>query len=195
MLIYLGVMGKVRKLEILIKAFAKVKEERQNVKLLMVGDGTGKEDLEKLVAELGVKDDVIFTGRVHQSKVPNFIAAADIGVSPIPPFYFYKVSSPIKMLEYMAMGKPVAANEEIFEQKEVLEQSGGGILVSFTSEALASAIIELLDYPETAREMGRKGCEWVVKNRSYEILAHKLEERYIHLLEHTCKQRNDSSLD
>ena len=117
-----------------------------------------------------------------QAAVPNFIAASDIGVSPVPPFSFYKLSSPIKMFEYMAMGKPVVANQEIPEHKEILEESGGGVLVSFTSEAFADAIIELLDSPEKAKEMGRWGREWVVKNRSYEILARQVEARYLALV-------------
>lgn len=181
-IIYLGVIGKVRKLEVLIKAFAKVKEERQNIKLLMVGDGTGRKNLKKLTSELGLEDEVIFTGQVHQSEVPNFIAATDIGVSSVPSFSFYKVSSPIKALEYMAIGKPVVANEEIFEHREVIEGSGGGILVPFSSEAFACAIIELLDNPERAKEMGKRGREWVVKNRSYEILGRRIEEAYVRLV-------------
>lgn len=180
-LIYLGVMGKVRKLEVLIRAFSIIKEARGNVKLLMVGDGTGRGDLEKLAAETGVENDVIFTGQVPQSEVPNFIAAADIGVSIVPPLAFYRVSSPIKMLEYMAMAKPVVANEEILEHKEVLEQSRGGILVSYTPDAFANAIIKSLDNPDAAAGMGRRGKEWVVKNRSFEVLARRLEEQYIHL--------------
>lgn len=181
-IIYLGVMGKMRKLDVIIRALAKVIGGRENVKLLMVGDGTGREDLENLAADLEIKDDVIFTGQVHQSEVPNFIAAADIGVSPVPPLSFYRVSSPIKTLEYMAMAKPVVANEEIFEHREVIEQSGGGILVPFTTEAFARAMIELLDNVAKAEEMGQRGKEWVVKNRSYEMLARRLEERYTQLV-------------
>ncbi len=176
-IIYLGVIAKGRKLDVLIRAFSKVKEERGNVKLLMVGDGTGRKALEKLAADLGIKDDVIFTGQVHQSEVPDFIAAADIGIDPRPPTSYYKVSSPIKTFEYMAMGKPVVVSIEILENKEVIEQSDGGILVPFSAESFACAIIELLNNPEKAREMGRKGYEWLVKNRSYEILARKLEDR------------------
>lgn len=70
------------------------------------------------------------------------------------------------MFEYMAMAKPVVANEEIPEHKEVFEESGGGISVPFGA-------------------MGRKGREWVVRNRTYEILARQVEERYLELL---CKQ-------
>ncbi|MBI4283993.1 MAG: glycosyltransferase family 4 protein [Chloroflexi bacterium] len=176
-LIYLGVMAKQRKLEVLIRAFSRVKETKEKVKLLMVGDGTGRKDLEKLVAELGIKDDVIFTGQVPQSEVPSFLAAADIGIDPRPPLSYYVVSSPIKTFEYMAMGKPVVVSIETRENKEVIEQSEGGILVAFSAESFACAIIELLDNPEKAREMGRKGYEWLVANRSFEILARKLEDR------------------
>lgn len=182
--IYEGTLGKERYLNVLLQAFSKVKKERENVKLLVVGDGNDAENLKKFANELGIKDDVIFTGQVPQSEVPDFIAAGDIGVSPIPPHIFsYKVSSPIKMVEYMAAAKPVVANEEIPEHKEVLEQSGGGMLVPFTPEAFAEAIIELLDSPKQAVEMGQKGREWVIKNRSYEILARQVEKRYLELIQ------------
>lgn len=185
--IYIGTLDKIRRLDVLIHAFSKVRENKENVKLLMIGDGTDKPNLERLADNLGIKDNVVFTGQVHFDEVPNYIAAADMGVSPVPPLDFYKLSSPIKMFEYMAMGKPVVANEEIPEQKGVIEESGGGILVKFEDESFANGIIKLLDDPESAKEMGRKGKEWVVKNRSYEILARRLEERYFELLRDSGK--------
>ncbi len=180
-IVYVGTMDKRRYLNVLITAFSKVRVAIENVRLLMVGEGSDGDHLRRLAAELGIRDDVIFTGQVRQSGVPGFIAAADIGVSPVPPFSFYKVSSPIKMFEYMAMAKPVVANGEIFEHKEVLEESGGGIIVPFDPGAFANAIIELLDGPQRAVEMGRRGQEWVMKNRSYEVLARRLEKRYLEL--------------
>ena len=181
-IIYVGTMEKERYLDVLIRAFSKVREKKENVKLLMVGDGRDKTNLEKLANDLRIRDDAIFTGQVYFDVVPNFIAAADIGVSPVPPLDFYKLSSPIKMFEYMAMGKPVVANEEIPEQEEVIRESGGGILVKFEEESFANGIVELLNNSEMAKEMSRKGQKWVVKNRSYEILARRLEERYFELL-------------
>jgi glycosyltransferase involved in cell wall biosynthesis len=180
-IIYIGTLDKLRYLSVLIHAFSKVRAERKHVKLLMVGEGKDEEKLKKLTNELGIEADVMFTGQVPQAEVPNFIAASDIGVSPVPPLSFFKLSSPIKMFEYMAMGKPVVANEEIPEHKEVLEGSGGGILVPFTAEAFASAIIQLLDNPEQAAEMGQQGKEWVLENRTYEILARQVEKRFLHL--------------
>lgn len=179
---YIGTLGKGRSLELLIRTFSLVRRKKEDVKLLIVGEGSDEANLKRLASELGIEGDVVFTGQVPQANVPSFIAASDIGVSPVPPFFFYKLSSPIKMFEYMAMAKPVVANDEIPEHKEVLEQSGGGILVPFATGAFASAIIELLDNPERAAQMGQKGREWVLKNRTYEILARRVEEAYYQLL-------------
>jgi len=180
--VYIGTLGKTRRLTALIQTIAAVVRERPHVKLLMVGEGSDEGNLRRLVRDLGITDDVIFTGQVPQHEVPDFIAASDIGVSPVPPFSFYKLSSPIKMFEYMAMAKPVVANEEIPEHKEVLGQSGGGILVPFTPEAFAAAIVKLLDDPDRAAELGRRGREWVLNNRTYEVLARQLEKRLLKVI-------------
>jgi glycosyltransferase involved in cell wall biosynthesis len=180
--IYVGTLEKARCLHVLVQAFSKVRKRDRRSKLLIVGEGSDIENLVRLADELGIKDDIVFTGWIPESELLSCIAAADIGVSPVPPLFFYKVSSPTKTLEYMAMSKPVVASEEIADHKEVLEQSGGGILVPFTPEAFAKAIIDLLDHPEKAIEMGRRGKEWVIKNRSYQILAQQLEEWYYELV-------------
>jgi len=182
-IVYQGILDKLRHLEVVINALAHLRRNRQKVKLLLVGEGDDRGNLEELVRNLGLKNEVIFTGKVPYYEVPQFIACADVALSPIPPLDIYKVSSPTKLFEYMAMAKPVVANEEIPEHKEVLEQSVGGILVPFTSEAIAQAIIELLNNPRKAVEMGQRGREWVVANRTYELLARQVEEKYLKLLE------------
>jgi glycosyltransferase involved in cell wall biosynthesis len=175
-------LDKARSLNVLLEAFAIVKSKDKKVKLLLVGDGSDNRNLQELAVTLGVSDDVVFTGQVANSEVSKFIAAADIGISPVPPLNCYKISSPIKLLEYLAEAKPAIANDEIFDQREVLEQSGGGILVSFNPDSFACAMMELVDNPVMAQEMGRKGQEWVINNRSYEILARQLERRYLELV-------------
>jgi glycosyltransferase involved in cell wall biosynthesis len=180
--IYVGTMDKMRHLDVLIHAFLRVRDSRGDVKLLMVGDGTGRVDLEKLADELGIRGDVVFTGYVDFREVPDFIAAANLGISAVPPLDFYKVSSPIKMLEYMAMAKPVVANEEIPDQKEVMGVSGGGILVHFDDESFAEGILEILNNPNRAEEMGRKGRDWVVTNRHYDAISRELEHGCFNVL-------------
>jgi glycosyltransferase involved in cell wall biosynthesis len=181
-IIYVGTLAVGRNMKILIQAFHKVRMKRKYVKLLVVGDGGDLEILRQLADELGIMGDVIFTGRVPQSEVANYIAAADIGVSPIPPLSFFKLSSPIKLVEYMALAKPVVANQEILDHDNVLHKSQGGLLVPYTAGAFADAILTILDDPGVARQMGQRGREWVEKNRNYEPMARQVEKAYLELL-------------
>ena len=179
--IYIGSMAKVRHLDILIKAFRLV-VMKKNTKLLMVGEGSDKINLRRMAVAVGLENRIVFVGQVPQKDIPSYIAAADIGISPVPPLPFFKMSSPIKLFEYMAMAKPVIANEEITEHWEVLTQSNAGLLVPYTPEAFAQAIMELLDSPGKLAEMGLRGREWIVKNRSFEVLARQTEARFFELL-------------
>ncbi|MHC1756372.1 MAG: glycosyltransferase family 4 protein [Methanosarcina sp.] len=180
--LYVGSMDKLRSLSIIVYAALKVINQYSNVKFLIVGEGNDRVELEKLSVSLGIGDNFLFTGNVPYSDVSSFIAIADICLSPIPPLNIYMVSSPTKLFEAMVMCKPVVANEEIPEQKEILEESGGGILVKFDSESFTEGILRLLKEPESAVKMGECGYRWVVKNRSYKNMALDVEERYYELL-------------
>ena len=57
-------------------------------------------------------------------------------------------------------------------------------LVPFTPGTFAKAIIDLLDNHEKATEIGRRGQEWVTKNRNFEILARRVSDRYFKLMQH-----------
>lgn len=187
-IIYTGTMEKPRKLDVILHAFSKInKSNENNLKLLMVGDGNDRVNLEKLASSLGIQNDVVFTGRVSYFDMPDFLAASDICLCPVPPSTVYKISSPTKLFEYMIMQKPVVANEEIPEQKEVIEESKGGILVEFNDDSFADGIMKLLNDPAMAREMGSKGHEWVVKNRSYKNMARKVEKKYYEILKNYNK--------
>lgn len=167
---YIGSLNKARSLSIMINAFFRVRKFF-DVKLLIVGEGTDKYNLIKMVENLGIKEDVIFTGFVDQDDVPKFIHCADYCLSPIQPLEIYKVSCPIKLHEYMAMGKPVIANKEIYEQRRIIEDSNGGLLVEFDEISFADAMIKLLKDPEMAQKMGKNAYNWLTNNRSYEIIA------------------------
>ena len=181
-LLYVGSLDRFRKLDLMIVAFSIVKKSYKNVKLLIVGEGNDKQNLEELVFSLNLEKDVIFTGPIQYFDVPNFISLSDICLCPVPPLEIYIVSSPTKLFEYMAINKPTVANKEIPELKQVLEESGAGILVKFESESFAEGILLLLNDPIKAHEIGQKGRDWVVKNRSYEQMALEIENIYIKLL-------------
>ena len=180
-LIYIGTMDVIRELDFLLRVISKIKKNISDIRLLMVGNGNDRPRLEKLTKTLGIRDNVVFTGQISRSNIPNFITSADVGVSPIPSVPIFKVGSATKIVEYMAMGKPVVGND-IADQKEVINDSGGGICTKYDEKEFADGIIWLLKHPREAKEMGKRGREWVVKNRNYELLTEKLEQKYYEII-------------
>ncbi|MGI6483734.1 MAG: glycosyltransferase family 4 protein [Methanobacterium sp.] len=183
--LYAGSLDKMRKLEVIIQAFASLhgvgNECVEDIKLVLVGEGNDKADLESMVKKMGMVDRVIFTGNISYFRIPEFIAAADICLSPIPPLDLYKISSPTKLFEYMAMEKPVLANREIPEQERILEESEAGVLVDFNQESFTQGMRYLLDNAPEARVMGKNGRQWVAGNRSYDDMAEDIEKLYYRL--------------
>lgn len=180
--VYIGSLDKTRDLKLIIHAFSRVLKNEINAKLIFVGDGTDKNELEMIASKLKIDDDVIFTGQIDFDDVPDYIGASDIGISMIKPLGFFQISSPIKLFEYMVMKKPVIANCEINEQKEVINESEGGVLINFDEESLFRAMLNLTSNPNLCKKLGDNGQEWVLKNRTYEILSQKIENRYLELL-------------
>lgn len=181
---YIGTLAAVRRLEILIDAFALVLQNHPGAELYMVGDGDvpGERDsLERRAAQLGISDAVHFTGFIPVDEAWTILGSAAIGVSPFYVDRVLRVGSPTKLIEYMAMSKPTVCNDHP-EQSEVISDSGAGRCVPWNAESFATAIVELLKNPEIGEALGSKGPEWVKKNRTYPIIADRVIARYHNIL-------------
>lgn len=133
-----------------------------------------------------MEEDIIFTGKVPYSEIPKYICLADIGLSPIVPIDNYIMSSPTKLLEYLACGIPVVGNREILDMKDIIKKSKGGILVDFNAESFAEGMKVLARNGQKNKKMGEEGRKWVINNRSYIEIANKLEKKYYNLLSERC---------
>ena len=101
-------------------------------RLYVVGRGDDPEDetfLESEAARLGLQSSVVFVGQLPQAQALRYVREADVCVSPFYPTPVLRSTSPTKLVEYMAMGKAVVANDHP-EQKRVIEESGAGHLRS-----------------------------------------------------------------
>ncbi len=182
---YLGTLIRTRKMEFMVDVLAEVHQQLPEVLLQFVGDGESKGDVESILQRaksLNLMGYVEVTGFLPQQQAWERIAEADVCVSPFAPGYLLNSTSPTKLIEYMAMAKPVVANDHP-EQSKVIEKSGAGICVPWNATAFAEAIVYLLRNKEAAQKMANKGPDYVKKNRTYEILSSKLIKKYEELRE------------
>lgn len=192
--LYLGALGRVRGLEIIVRAFRRVVEAIPAASLYFVG-GDNQADIEflRLEAErLGIAERVVFTGALPREQALAYVRAADVCLSPIFPGLL-DVASPTKLVEYLALGKPVIANDHP-EQTQVLEACGGGLHVPWDEAAFAAAMTRLLRQPTVAAEMGRKGKAYVEQHRSYSVIADEVERAYLSMLGQPPAGRSTTSL-
>jgi glycosyltransferase involved in cell wall biosynthesis len=165
---YVGNMNFQDGLDILLGVANQVKKMgRRDVHFTCVGRGPELKKLQQMVQQMGLEDMVDFTGRVSDQDLIEILSTADICVNPDRPSEMNDVSTMIKIMEYMALGKPIVqfdSKEGRFSAQEASLYAGkqNGI------EDFASKIIWLLDRPDVRTTMGEFG-----RRRIEEALAWK----------------------
>ncbi|HZF27916.1 MAG TPA: glycosyltransferase [Gammaproteobacteria bacterium] len=183
-IVYLGTLLRERRLDFLVRALARVLEAVPAAKLVFVGRGEMPADEQLLRREaerLGVAHAMRITGWLPMPLAWQHARRAAVCVSPYFPVPILRSTSPTKLVEYMALGKAVVANDHP-EQSEVIEQSGAGVVCGWDEEEFADAIVELLENPERAAAMGRAGREFVAARRTHWAMVDLVAERYQEVL-------------
>lgn len=181
--LYLGDLSKVRGIDFLLRVHKGVLEKIPEAKLYLVGGANNPDDIDQLRSEsvkLGIEDSVIFTGFIEKQDAWAYVSRASVCVSPLYPTPIYRPASPTKLVEYMANAKAVVVNDHP-EQRQVVEESGAGICVPYEEAGFARAVIDLLNDPDKAKEMGLKGRRYVERYRTYRVLADKVENKYFEI--------------
>ena len=175
-LVSMGRLAKEKNWETLIKACALLMRGRTDVRLLLIGDGPQRGELEKFTSDLGIEDSVTFAGRVPFDAVPGHLKTGDL-------FCFASVTETqgLATMEAMAAGLPVVAVEAT-GTSDVVDDAVDGLLTDNDSHALAEAIRRVLDkrqLRETLLENAR------VKVRQFDMMiqAQKLSEVYQQAIE------------
>jgi glycosyltransferase involved in cell wall biosynthesis len=137
------------------------------------------------VRELGLEDYVWFTGIVSDDDLMRYLSTSDICLDPNPSNPLNDVSTWIKVMEYMALGKPIVA----FDLKETrFSASKAALYVEPNNEeAFARAIVELMDDPARRREMGEFGIRRVNTDLKWDVVSTELLRAYETL--HALKSR------
>jgi glycosyltransferase involved in cell wall biosynthesis len=182
---YLGSLDRARQLDALVHALACVRRQGHDAKLLLMGASPRADDLHWLLNEaerLGLREQVRHVPALPLREAWAVMQQVDVAVSPIPSGPLYDVSSPTKVVEYLALGLPVVASD-IPDQRELLAQCGGGLCVAFDAQAMGQAVAHLLNHLPESREQARLAGPKVLALRAYPVLAEQVEQQLRSLVE------------
>lgn len=175
---YVGVMGKQEGIDYLLEAARHIVHDlgRTDVHFGLVGGGTSLDDMKALAAELGVAGHVTFTGRVPDDAMLDMLNTADVCVNPDVANDMNDKSTMNKIMEYMALGKPIVQfdlTEGRFSAQEASLYAAKNDPVD-----MARKILELLDDPERRSRMGSFGRQRVENELEWRYEVPKLLKAY-----------------
>jgi glycosyltransferase involved in cell wall biosynthesis len=165
---FIGNFASWQGLELLLGAIHEIREQGVIINLTLVGDGPERIDLENITRNLRLSDIVKYVGFVPQNKVPEYILGFDIGYSGQTERTEQRMyCSPIKIYEYMAMGKPVIASD-YEDTRKVINPSNGFLFEIGNQEDLINKILQAYNGKADLIKMGSKAREEIVQNHSWE---------------------------
>ena len=175
---YLGVIGKQEGIPYLLEAARYIRNElhRDDICYGIVGGGTSLEELKTLSVSMGIDDIVTFTGRAPDDVMLDYLNTADICVNPDEYNPMNDKSTMNKVLEYMALGKPIVQfdlTEGKYSAKEASVYANPNDAVD-----MGKKIVELLDNPQKRQEMSTYGRKRIVEELSWEHTSKALLAGY-----------------
>ena len=175
---YVGVMGRQEGIDYLLHAVAYIVHGlgRRDIQFGLVGGGTSLDEMKAMAAELRVADYVTFTGRVSDAELLAMLNTAEVCVNPDVASAMNDISTMNKVMEYMALGKPVVQ----FDLAEARYSAQAASLYAERNDPLdlGAKIVELLDDPERRKAMGEFGRRRVMEELEWRHEAPKLLAAY-----------------
>jgi glycosyltransferase involved in cell wall biosynthesis len=188
-LLFMGWLYHFSGLKELLAELAKLGGEDLGVKLLIVGDGDAFEELQRMRTDLGLENYVTLAGKQPYEKIPEFIAASDICLLPAYNNKIMRDIVPIKMYEYMAMGKPVIATRLPGIVKE-FGSDNGVLWVDRPEDALGKAL-EVVK-AGTIEVHGEKAMQFV-RDNDWDIVVDQSEEVLLDCIQPVEDGANDGA--
>lgn len=175
---YVGVMGAQEGIDYLLRSVRIIVRDhgRDDIHFGLVGGGTELEFMKGYASELGISDFVTFTGRVPDEPMLEMLSTADVCVNPDVANEMNDKSTMNKIMEYMALGKPLVQFDLTEGRRSALEASA--YAKKNDEYDLAGKIVELLDDEERRKAMGEFGRRRVEEDLQWDCEAPKLLAAY-----------------
>jgi glycosyltransferase involved in cell wall biosynthesis len=173
---YVGVIGEQEGIDLLLESAKHIISIRQDIQFAIVGDGTCFLKMKKLSTEMGINEYIDFYGRVPDDLLIAILNTADICVNPDKPTEMNNLSTMNKIMEYMALRKPVVQydlKEGRFSAQEASLYAECGDTIDFSNK-----IIQLIDDPELRTKMGAFAYNRILNELSWDYEKEKLIKFY-----------------
>ncbi|WP_020417474.1 glycosyltransferase family 4 protein [Amycolatopsis sp. ATCC 39116] len=178
MLCYLGVMGPQDGVDYALRALAKLRDDlgRTDWHAVFVGSGDAFDAMVALSKDLRLDDQVEFTGRIPDADLVRYLSTADVCLAPDPLNPLNDVSTMNKIMEYMAMSRPIVS----FDLREARVSAGEAAVYAPANDELefAKLTARLMDDPAERKRMGELGAERVAGPLSWVNSAKALLAAY-----------------
>ena len=171
LIVYFGRLHYQKNVDLLIRSLKYIKNEVDNVKLIIIGDGVDFNKLKKMSSEY--EGDVIMTGYLpNDEDLIDYLRAADVVVLPS-----RGENASFTIMEAMACELPVISSD-VGNAKEILSDGRGIIFEKYTEEEIADKCIYVLSSKKVAEKMGENARKFVKENHSWKKISKKTEDLY-----------------
>jgi PEP-CTERM/exosortase A-associated glycosyltransferase len=175
---YVGTFQPYEGLKLLIAALPEILKKEPNVHLVIAGSGGQEEELHGLVRTSGLKDRVTFTGRLPHSQVAEVYALAEMMVYPRLLTRVTALTTPLKPLEAMAMGKTVLVSDVPAMHELVKPGETGLMFRAGDASHLADQCLRALQEGTEQPQWGQRARDWVLEERQWSTLVKRYEKIY-----------------
>jgi len=170
--LFVGKLTKTKGILYLLKAFEKLREEKENIQLFLIGNGAPSTMKEFKLRAKKIQD-VHFLGDKSADKIKNYYTSCDVFVMPS-----LSEGFGISNLEAMACERPVISTKTGGIIDVIVDGETGFLIEPADSDSLYQAMKKMAECPDLVKKMGKKARERVIKNFSWEIIAGKIYQMY-----------------
>jgi glycosyltransferase involved in cell wall biosynthesis len=172
-IVYVGRLIGLKGVGELLQATA-ILQKKMRLSLVIIGDGEGRVDLQKRSDQLGIAENVIFTGFIPNHELPNYYSVADVAVFPSVADETFGLA----ICEAMACGKAVVSTRVGGIPELVIDGESGRLVDPKNPDAIANTIYEILHQERLQRSLGENATRRVQEYFTWEKVADRLVSIY-----------------
>ena len=180
---YIGTIGMACGLKSALDAAQLLKERgRDDIRIVLVGDGAQREELQKEAQERRL-DNVIFTGRRPKSEMPDWVASSDVNLVHLKKSDLFETVMPSKIFESAGCARPILMGVNGFAKKIVMDAEAGVSVEPEDAVGIADALEKLAADPELCRRLGENAYRNIAARYDRDVQA----DDYLKILEGLVK--------